>query len=137
MPTEWTADQMLELGLRHAHLESERLLEPLMETLVEEPVYEFHTVGLRLRGSGRIRRYYRQFFDGYMSRITGGRRLGSWVDERALVMENVIEIRGDTGNETHRILSILFAQDGRLGGERIYASEAVVRSMVGRMWDEL
>ncbi len=36
-----------------------------------------------------------------------------------------------------RILSVLFAKGNRLGGERIYASESVVRSMLGAMFDEL
>ena len=34
-------------------------------------------------------------------------------------------------------MSVLFAEGERLGGERIYASERLVRLMVGEMFDEL
>ena len=128
---------MRELGERHARVEAERQLEPLMATLVAEPVYEFHTLGLCLRGGANVRRYYRQFFEDYMSRIVGGERLGSWVDERAFVLESAIRVRADGGTEVHRVLSILYAEGERLGGERIYAGERVIRAMAGRMFDEL
>ena len=59
----WTPKDMLELARRHAKLEEDRDLDPLMETLVDEPHYEFHPVGLRMTGGDRVRRYYAQFFD--------------------------------------------------------------------------
>ena len=70
---EWNAERMLELAARHARVESQRRLADLMDTLIEEPVYEFLAQGLTLRGGANVRRYYQQFFDDYMSRVTGGR----------------------------------------------------------------
>ena len=94
---DWNAERMRELATRHARVESQRRLEELMETLVDEPLYEFLAQGLQLRGGARVRRYYQQFFEGYMSRVTGGRRLGQWGDERAVVRrcgKALAELRG-------------------------------------------
>ncbi len=137
MSNEWNAEQMLELATRHAKVESRKRLDDLMDTLIEEPVYEFLAQGLTLRGGARVRRYYRQFFEDYMSRVTGGRRLGQWGDETAVAREDAIEIAGADGPEVHRVMSVLFAEGDRLGGERIYASDHVVRMMAGEMFAEL
>jgi hypothetical protein len=139
---EWNAERMFELANHHAKVEVQKRLEPLMETLVAEPLYEFHVQGLTLRGGAPVRRYYQQFFDDYLARAIGGERLGAWGDENAVAREDLVEIRGDDGPETHRIMSVLYLAEDRsegyrLGGERIYASDAVVRSMAGVMFDEL
>ncbi len=128
---------MLELATRHARMESRKRLEDLMDTLIEEPVYEFLAQGLTLRGGANVRRYYQQFFDDYMSRVTGGRRLGQWGDASAVAREDAIEVEGADGPEVHRVMSVLFAEGDRLGGERIYASDHVVRMMAGEMFAEL
>jgi hypothetical protein len=133
----WNAERMLELATRHAKVEGRKQLEELMATLIEEPVYEFHVQGLRLRGGARVRRYYQQFFDDYMSRVTGAERLGQWGDEIAVAREDAIEVQGADGPEVHRVMSVLFAEGDRLGGERIYASNHVIRMMAGRMFSEL
>ena len=137
MSNEWNAEQMMELATRHAKVESRKRLEDLMDTLIEEPVYEFLAQGLTLRGGARVRRYYRQFFEDYMSRVTGGRRLGQWGDASAVAREDAIEVAGADGPEVHRVMSVLFAEGDRLGGERIYASDHVVRMMAGEMFAEL
>jgi len=133
----WNADKMLELATRHARVESQKRLDELMDTLVAEPVYEFLAQGLMLRGGARVRLYYQQFFEDYMSQITGGQRLGQWGDETAIAREDAIEIAGSDGPEVHRVMSVLFAEGDRLGGERIYASDRVVKMMAGKMFGEL
>ncbi len=136
-PNDWNSERMRALATRHAKVESQRLLEELMDTLVDEPLYEFLAQGLQLRGGARVRRYYQQFFEGYLSRVTGARRLGQWGDERAVAREDAIGVEGAGGPEVHRIMSILYAEGDRLGGERIYANDPVVRMMAGKMFDEL
>ena len=39
--SDWNEERMLELATRHAKVESQKRLEDLMDTLIEEPVYEF------------------------------------------------------------------------------------------------
>ena len=135
--SEWNAERMLELATHHAHVEGRRRLDDLMDTLIEEPVYEFPVQGLTLRGGANVRRYYRQFFDDYMSRVTGARLLGQWADEAAVAREDAIEVDGADGPEVQRVMSVLFAVGDKLGGERIYASDSVIRMMAGEMFTEL
>ncbi len=136
-PYEWNTERMFELATRHARVESQKRMTELMDTLIAEPVYLFLAQGLTLRGGAQVRRYYQQFFDDYMPRITGGKRLGQWGDESAVAREDAIEFEGVNGPELHRIMSVLFAEGDRLGGERIYASDHVVHRMVGEMFAEL
>ena len=138
----WTVDDMIELGHRHADLEAERRLEPLLETMISEPRYEFHPLALGMSGGDRVRRYYAQFFEGFMAKIVGYELVGEWADEDAVVQEYDITTDDDGLRETHRVVGILFAVDagnGRklLGGERVYASERCVRLMAGDLFSEL
>jgi hypothetical protein len=132
----WNAKDMLELGHRHADLEARRELDPLMATLVENPSYEFHPLGLGMRGGDRVRRYYQQFFDDFMQKISGYTLCDEWVSETSVAQEYDISLRIDGAIETHRVLGILFVDGTRLGGERIYGSERVIRLMAGSVIGE-
>ena len=137
MSSTLTPAEMLELSELHARMERQGKIEPLMDTLVEDPLYEFPTIGRVLRGRDRIRRYYLQFFDDYMRRVTDGKRLGQWVDRERFVLESDLRVRVGDGSERHRILSVFWASGDRLGGERIYAAENVIRQMAGSLFGEL
>jgi hypothetical protein len=138
----WSAKDMLELGHLHADLEARRELGPLMETLVESPSYEFHPLGLGMRGGDRVRRYYEQFFDDFMTKIVGYELREEWANETSVAQEYDITVDVPSGGpETHRVVGILFAKETPggtlLGGERIYAGERIVRLMAGPIFDEL
>ena len=133
----WNRDRMLELGRRHAELEERRDLDALMGTLVKEPVYEFHPLGLRLVGGDRVRRYYVQFFADFMEKIAGYELLQEWVNDGSVVQEYDITLDVDGDRETHRVLGVLYAEGELLGGERIYGSERLVRLMTGDLFGEL
>jgi len=133
----WDAAKMLELGQLHARLEAERDLDGLMATLVRDPVYEFHPLGMSLRGAERIRRYYHQFFAGFMAHIADHALLGEWANEESVVQEYDITIEIDTVKETHRVVGILYGEGRLLGGERIYGSDRVIRLMLGDLFTEL
>jgi hypothetical protein len=133
----WDAEKMLELGRRHAEIEARRDLDALMATLVADPVYEFHPLGLTLRGGEAVRRYYAQFFENFMAHIERYELVDEWVNERSVVQEYEITLRFDGVLETHRTIGILFAEGELLGGERIYGDEALVRRMAGMLFHEL
>jgi hypothetical protein len=46
--------QMVELGTRHADPEAQTDIERIMATVVAEPVYEFHPLGLRVSSGQRV-----------------------------------------------------------------------------------
>jgi hypothetical protein len=137
MAGKWNAKRMLELGRLHAELETRRELDPLMETLVAEPVYEFHPLGMRMSGGDRVRRYYAQFFENFMEKIVGYELLDEWVNESSVAQEYSITVQVDGAPETHRVIGILFAEGELLGGERIYGSKRIVQLMAGEIFDEL
>ncbi len=141
---DWTVADMAELGHRHARLEAEQELDALMDTLCAEPVYEFHPQGLSFRGGDATRRYYEQFIRDFMSRIQGYDLRDEWVNERAVAQEYDIHVEIDGSVETLRTIGILFVDppsietgDPRLGGERVYGGERLVRQFAGAMYDEL
>ena len=137
---DWNVEKMLELGRLHARLEAERQLEPLMDTLIAEPVYEFHPSGLRMRGQQRVRRYYEQLLGRFMTWVRGYALLDEWANEHSVAQEYDIQVQVDDGPvETHRVVGILFVEPGetRLGGERVYGGDRIVRLMLGDLHDEL
>ena len=138
--SDWTVERMVELGDLHARLEAERKLEPLMDTLVAEPVYEFHPAGLTMKGAAPVRRYYEQLLGQFMTWVRGYELLDEWANERSVAQEYDIQLQVDDGPlETHRVLGILLAEPRQelLAGERIYGGERIVRLMLGDLYDEL
>ena len=132
----WGVAEMVDLARRHAHLETVGKLDELMETLVAEPEYEFHPLGLAMRGGDLCRRYYAQFYEDFISRVVGHEMISETIAAQTLSQEYDISLRVDSGVETHRVVGVLFAEGDRLGGERIYTSERMIRLMAGRVFDE-
>ena len=136
MPDPWTAEKMLELAHLHARLEEERELDPLMETLVAEPVYEFHPMAMTLSGGERIRRYYAQFFEAFMPRIVGHSLIAESASEQIVTQEYDIVVDVDGQHETHRVVGVLYARGALLAGERLYGSDRVMRLFLGDLYAE-
>lgn len=133
--TTWTAEDMLELGNRHARLEAEGDLEGVMETLVEDPVYEFWPIGRRARGRAAVRRYYEHLLEKFVPNQRGYRLLEEWCTERSLAQEYAIELDGPEGPVFHRVIGILWAQGDRMGGESVWADEGCLRAMIGPLFE--
>lgn len=131
---------MLELGTRHALLEAEGRLDEVMDTLVEDPVYEFWPIGLRMRGRAQVRRYYDHLVGTFFGQQKSYRLIEEWLSERSLAQEYEMVVEFAGGPEAHHVIGILFAsseRDGLLGGERIWGSQAILEKMVGPVWREL
>ena len=136
----WSREAMLELGERHARVETAGDLEATMATLVDVPVYDFWPVGRRAVGSEAVLRYYEHLVGTFMPSMVGFTLLDEWLSESSLIQDYEVELKTKNGADKHRIIGILFAseeRDGLLGGERIWGSEEVLRKMVGPVWDEL
>jgi hypothetical protein len=137
MGDQWSVEKMYQLGSLHARLEGEKNLDALMDTMIPNPVYEFYPLRKTLRGGGKVRRYYRQFMDQFMSTIVDYRLVEEWVNSTSVIQEYDIIVSADGTLQTHRTVGILFVEQGLLGGERIYGSETMVRQFAGAMFDEL
>jgi hypothetical protein len=134
---DWSREQMAELGTRHSTLEARGELEPLLETLVDEPVYEFHPIGLCMRGGDQVRRFYTQFCERFLPMRHSFTLVAEWVSETSVAQEYDVSLRVDGKIETHRVLGVLYASGDLLAGERVYASERFIRLMTGDLFDEL
>ncbi len=137
MAVEWSRERMAELGTRHSMLEARGELEPLLETLVEDPVYEFHPIGLCMRGGDQVRRFYTQFCEHFLPLRHSYTLLDEWVSETSVAQEYDVSLRVDGRVETHRVLGVLYAEGGLLAGERVYASKRFIQLMTGELFDEL
>lgn len=138
--SKWGQEAMLELGERHARVETAGDLEATMATLVDVPIYDFWPVGRRATGRDAVLRYYEHLVGTFMPSMVGFTLLDEWLSESSLIQDYEVELKTQSGSETHRIIGILYAskeRDGLLGGERIWGSEEVLRKMVGPVWEEL
>jgi hypothetical protein len=137
-PSELSAGEVLSLAREHAECEQTGELERLMRTMVEEPLFEFHPPGRCLRGGARIRRHYEQFLARFMPRVEAAELRGEWFNETATVHEYVLRLRIDGALEPEGVTAVLYASGKRLGGERIYGSERLIRLMLGESgWADL
>lgn len=136
-PSALRASQVAALTRRHAELELARDYEPLLATLVDEPVFEFHPPGGQLIGGDTLRRYYTRFLAEFMPLVEETVLLGEWSDAAACVHEYQLRLRVDGELENHQLMGAIYASGELLGGERLYGSARLMDLMLGPFVDEL
>ncbi|MBW2271204.1 MAG: hypothetical protein JRH16_21850 [Deltaproteobacteria bacterium] len=129
--------QVLAVGTNHAQVETACELDNTMATLVPDPVYEFFPVGLRMRGTDAVRRYYENLMKNFLPNVESAEVIDEWCNENSLNQEYDVRVRVDGKLERHRVLGILVVEGDLLSGERIYGSERALRLMLGDVYDEL
>ncbi len=129
--------QVHAIGTNHSQVETACELDSTMATLVPDPVYEFFPVGLRMRGSDAVRRYYEHLMAHFLPNVEDATVVDEWCNENSLNQEYDVRVRIDGKLERHRVLGILVVAGDLLSGERIYGSERVLRLMLGDLYDEL
>ena len=133
---ELPSEELISFARAHAAAESAGDLEATLATLDPEPIYELQPVGLMIRGMAIVRRYYEHFFEHFVPLNLGGTLRSEWVGGDGLAQEYTIALTSPSGEvEHHAILGILvFGQRG-LAGERIWASEQLLRILFGPVYD--
>jgi hypothetical protein len=131
-------EAMVAVALAHAAAEAAGDLDETMATLGDHPAYELLPRGVVLHGRDAARRYYEHFFANVMPRVTGFDLRSEWVTDEGVLQEYTMFVDGlgepGTG---HSIIGILtFGDDGKLSGERLYASDALLEFMFGPVLDE-
>ena len=81
-PSSMTSEQMAAITRLHAELEQQGDYDPLLATLVDEPIFEFHPPGGQLIGGETLRRYYVRFLAEFMPLVEETILIGEWSDER-------------------------------------------------------
>ena len=78
------------------------------------------------------REYYEHFFVNCMPRITGFTLRSEWVTDEGVGQGYQLFLDGPDGPTAHPIIGILtFGGEGVLSGERLYASDELLRVMFG------
>jgi hypothetical protein len=130
-------DALAAVARAHADAEARGDLEGTLATLDADPVYELLPMGVTLRGGGTVREYYERFFRECMPRVLGYELRNEWLMDDGLGQEYRIDVDTDDGPRRHDILGILtFGDHGLLSGERLYASDALLRFLFGPLLPE-
>jgi len=125
-------EELIAIAHRHAAAEANGDLAGTLATLDPEPVYEFEPAGLLLRGLPAVKTYYEHFFATFQPLIAGYELRGEWLNDEGLGQEYWIDLRApEGGTERHAVIGILLFGDQGLRGERIYASDRMLRTMFG------
>jgi hypothetical protein len=129
-------EDMIELAHAHAAAEGSGDLETTLKTLEPDPVYELQPAGRALRGMDAVRRYYEYFFNNFQPLVEGYEMRSEWVTDEGVGQEYIIHIRLPDGRkEDQAIIGILLFGKTGLAGERLWASERLLRLMMGPVYD--
>ncbi len=133
------ADREALVAVAHAHAAAEEAgdLDATMATLDDDPVYELQPMGVVIRGRDRAQRYYEHFFAAVMPMMIGYQLRSEWVTDEGVGQEYELMMSGADGPRRHAIIGILtFGRDQRLSGERLYASDELLRLFFGPLLAE-
>lgn len=121
-------DAMIAVAHAHAAAEEAGDIEATMATLDDDPAYELLPMGVVLRGRDAARQYYEHFFANCMPKVMGYRLRSEWVTDEGVGQEYQLTLDNGAGPRRFDIIGILtFGTNGRLSGERIYASDELIR----------
>jgi len=127
------------VAVAHAHAAAEGGgdMAITLATLCDDPVYEFQPIGRVFRGKDTARRYYEHFFSNFSPLTESFEIRGEWTTSEGLGQEYTLWLRLPDGTrERHEIIGILLFGPSGLTGERVYASERLLRLMLGPIFDE-
>ena len=136
-PSEMNAQEMAAITRLHAELEQRCDYDPLLETLVEEPIFEFHPPGGQLIGGDCLRRYYVRFLEEFMPLVEETILIGEWATEQACVHEYQLRVRVNGAVENHQLMGSIYGSGKKIGGERLYGSAGLMDLMLGPFVEEL
>jgi SnoaL-like protein len=135
-PARLTRDQLVDLAHRHAAVEAQGDMEATMATLGDDPVYELLPVGLVFRGRDAARTYYEYFFSTFRPMARRGELRAEYTSDEGVAQEYVLSVTLPDGTEErHPLVSVLTFGESALSGERVYASERLLRLLFGPAYD--
>jgi hypothetical protein len=131
-----TRERLIELARAHATAEGGGDMQATLATLERDPVYELQPVGLAFRGMEGARLFYTHFFSSFQPLIEDYELRSEFVGDEGVAQEYVIALRFPDGRrERHPVLGILTFGREALSGERVWASERLLRLMFGPAYE--
>jgi len=131
-----TANEVAELARAHADHEGRGEFGPVMATLVDDPIYEFHPLDVQLRGKSAVLRYYQRVRRDYSPHVENAELIGLFADTAGAVLEYAVRVRIDAETRDERLVASMPVHGDRFGGERIHSSDALLRLLLGEMLAE-
>jgi hypothetical protein len=133
--TDENRDALVDVARLHAAVEGAGDAPATLATLDADPSYELLPIGLIFRGREAVHRCYEHFFANFHPRIKDFALHGEWISDEGVLHEYTLHIENADGSTTpHRLAVILkFGHEGKLSGERIYASDALFELMFGSL----
>jgi hypothetical protein len=129
-------DAMVAVARAHAAAEDAGDIDATMATLDDDPVYELLPMGVSMRGRAAAVEYYKHFFGTCRPKIKGFQLRSEWVTDEGVGQEYQVTLDNGAGPQRFDIIGILtFGAGGRLSGERIYASDELIRILFGPVLD--
>jgi hypothetical protein len=117
------------------HLAAEAVmdLDATLASMQEPYYYEVWPTGLRMEGEDNARAYYAFHFETLRPRMRASSEVGEWENDDGVVIERHVVVANDDGpDSTFRVLAVLaLGAEGRVSGERIYASPEFHRLVFG------
>ncbi|HZR84361.1 MAG TPA: nuclear transport factor 2 family protein [Candidatus Binatia bacterium] len=131
-----TLEERIAIARAHAAAERRGDLEATLATLDPDPLYELLPVGRAFRGMDAARRYYEHFFANFRPLARASEMHAEWANEVGVAQEYTIHLHlADGSEERHRLIAILTFGKEKLSGERVYASDRLLRLMFGPAYD--
>lgn len=129
-------DAMIAVAHAHAAAEGAGDIDATMATLDDDPLYELLPMGVAMRGRAAAQDYYEHFFANCMPKVIGYRLRSEWVTDEGVGQEYQMTVDIGAGPQRFDIIGILtFGTNGLLSGERIYASDELLRILFGPLLD--
>ena len=91
-------------------------------------------------GWENVERFYRDQYPAFVPLVLGYKVLGEWTNEHAALQEYAIDVRQDGARAvSFRVMSMMPVdeQSGLLSGERLYADDEFVRTLLGPLFEVL
>jgi hypothetical protein len=110
--------------------------EAILGAFVDDPVFEFRPIGLRISGREAVKEFYVQMLNHFVSRVEGFRALNTFWNDTGMAMEEEITFRDHDG--VVRVVNFIVmtgVADGGLWGERLYGDESFFRHLLGDLFD--
>jgi hypothetical protein len=131
-----TREQLINIAHAHAAAERRGDRAATLATLEADVRYELQPVGRVLRGIDAARRYYDYFFAEFRRLAVASHLRGEWVTDEGVGQEYTITLRFPDGTvEHHAVVAMLTFGTTALSGERLYASERLLRLMFGPVYE--
>lgn len=124
---------------KHMSLEEKRDLEGVLETLVEEPVYEIYPERLKLQGKKNVKLFYREHFDSFFPLIESSKLINEWWGSESAGFEYDLFLKAPYAEKAWRIFVVLTAKNNLLLGERFYISKELAQIFSGTsfsLWEK-